>query len=334
MLVSLSTTTQAATGCQLLQVGELQVTMPDNAPVVPASIEGHAVQMLVDTGADKSLIWRSATKDLNLSIQPGGPTFYGAGGGDTAGLVWIHDFGLAGTTVHNVQLYTTGRGALPGAAAGVLGEDVLSRWDIEFDLSAGKIRLFVPKNCKGDEVVYWATSYFMTKLVAPPGNSDLLETTVRLNGQEAVAMLDTGASASVVTAQALRQAGVTAESPVTTSDPTRGIVGKPINTSIAVFASLSIGQETIQNVKLRIADLFGRDTEVHTGSAIAQSMFKGPEMLIGADFFLAHRILVSRSQGRIYFTYKGGPIFQRIAPEATAPAAPPGESGTGTPKQQ
>ena len=32
-------------------------------------------------------------------------------------------------------------------------------------------------------------------------------------------------------------------------------------------------------------------------------------MLIGADFLRAHRVLVSHSQRKMYFTYLGGPVF-------------------------
>jgi hypothetical protein len=32
-------------------------------------------------------------------------------------------------------------------------------------------------------------------------------------------------------------------------------------------------------------------------------------MLLGADFFLSHRILISDSQKKVYFTYNGGPVF-------------------------
>ena len=33
------------------------------------------------------------------------------------------------------------------------------------------------------------------------------------------------------------------------------------------------------------------------------------DMLLGADFFLSHHVLVSNSQQKIYFTYNGGPVF-------------------------
>jgi hypothetical protein len=50
-LVSVGTTKQADAACQLLQIGELPVAMLSNSPVIPASINGHAVQLLADTGA-------------------------------------------------------------------------------------------------------------------------------------------------------------------------------------------------------------------------------------------------------------------------------------------
>ncbi len=36
-------------------------------------------------------------------------------------------------------------------------------------------------------------------------------------------------------------------------------------------------------------------------------------MLIGADFFLSHRIYVASSQHKLFFTYNGGPVFNLTA---------------------
>ena len=316
-----SGTSRAATACQLLRVAELQVTMADYAALVPASIDGHTVQMLADTGAARSLIWRSAAKELGLEIRQGDVTFYGAGGHDEAGLVWVQDLSLAGATIHNARLYAAGRGSSPGESAGILGEDFLSAWDVEFDLSAGKIRLFTPKNCKGDDVAYWASTYSEVDLVTPPSDSRWLEAKVQLDGHDVVAMFDSGASMSVVTTQAVLQAGIKPETAATETAASKGIAGKGMDTSVALFKTLSVGDETVRNVELHVADLFSRNTAMQTGSHLAQHVINDPEMLIGADFFLSHRIYVARSQGKIYFTYKGGPIFRHKAPEASTPAA-------------
>jgi predicted aspartyl protease len=318
--------TRAEAACQLLQAGELQVTMRGNTPLIAASIDGHAVQMLVDTGATRSMIWRSKAQELNLHITSSNVKFYGAGGADDAGVVQVHDFGLAGGMIHNVSIFAAGRGKPFSDSAGILGEDVLSRWDLEIDLSAGKIRLFKPKNCDGDQVAYWATSYFMTKLVNVETDSNCLEANVSLAGHQVVAMFDTGAALSTVSSKTLVQTGIKAEAPPVAAEATRGLANRPIETAVAVFPTLTIGQETIEDAQLRVADLFSRNTEIETGSLVPKSVMAGPDLLIGADFFMAHRIYVARSQGKIYFTYKSGQIFQQRMPSGTAAPAE-GDSG-------
>jgi tetratricopeptide (TPR) repeat protein len=86
--------------------------------------------------------------------------------------------------------------------------------------------------------------------------------------------------------------------------------GKGIEAFLAPFASFAIGDEEIKNTRLRVADL-----------DLPQS-----DMILGADFFLSHRILISNSQKRVYFTYNGGPVFRldqatQVAQEGAAPAA-------------
>ena len=57
-------------------------------------------------------------------------------------------------------------------------------------------------------------------------------------------------------------------------------------------------------------------------------------MLIGADFFLSHRVYVDNQRHRLFFTYNGGPVFDLKTKlpgpngETDAPAAPPLASGT------
>ena len=78
-------------------------------------------------------------------------------------------------------------------------------------------------------------------------------------------------------------------------------------TWIARFASFKIGDEEIQHAQLRFGDINLTDAD----------------MLIGADFFLSHRIYVASSQKRLYFTYNGGPVFDLTAARAgtESPAA-------------
>jgi tetratricopeptide (TPR) repeat protein len=80
---------------------------------------------------------------------------------------------------------------------------------------------------------------------------------------------------------------------------------------IAPFASFKIGDaEEIKNARLRISDI-----DLQIG-----------DMLIGADFFLSHRVFVANSQHKMYFTYNGGPVFDlRNSSAATTTAEPKAE---------
>jgi predicted aspartyl protease len=302
----------AQAACQMVRVSEIPVS--DHEPLAEVSLDGHAARLLIDTGAATTALWRSVATAFHLDqASSDSATFYGAGGSTHAGLVTIHDFRLGDYVAHNLTLYTLTFGNAPPADAdpfaGTLGEDFLARMDVEFDLGAGKVRLFEPKGCSGDQVVYWAQGYYMVKLLGS-GTGHQPRANVSLNGHEVVAMFDSGSQRSAVTAELARRPGMAPESSVRSVAPSHGIGPKPIETAVAQFATLTIGQETIQNPALRIADLFGATREEHAGSHIPQPGFALADMLLGADFFRAHRVYIANSQGRIYFTYSGGPIFE------------------------
>jgi tetratricopeptide (TPR) repeat protein len=124
---------------------------------------------------------------------------------------------------------------------------------------------------------------------------------VYLNGKKIHAIFDTGASASMLTVSAAKSAGVTEDGPGTAKAGLwRGIGSRAVQTWIAPFDSFRIGDEEIKHTRLR----FGGMTSA------------GADMLIGADFFLSHRIYVASSQGKLYFTYNGGPVFNLAATPA------------------
>ena len=47
---------------------------------------------------------------------------------------------------------------LPAGVEGVLGGDFFGRFNLEYNLKAGKLNLFSPDHCPG-QVVYWANQY-------------------------------------------------------------------------------------------------------------------------------------------------------------------------------
>jgi tetratricopeptide (TPR) repeat protein len=53
---------------------------------------------------------------------------------------------------------------------------------------------------------------------------------------------------------------------------------------------------------------------------IADSDLAETDMLLGSDFFVSHHIFVANSQGKLYLTYNGGPVFNltKTTPATTA----------------
>jgi clan AA aspartic protease (TIGR02281 family) len=308
--------------CQLAQLAEIAVSPDGRVPLIEASINNQPVKMLIDTGAARSAIWVETAKKLGLDTVESGVTFNGAGGRTSSRLATVRQFGLGRFTVRDLTLYVLETGTPTEEVAGSVGEDFLSRLDVEFDLPKKAMRLFETKNCVGDQVVYWAQSYAMAKLVHPVGEpSNWLLANVGLNGHEVLGMFDTGASVTLVNARAAYRLGKTARENENPSAQMHG-VGGPAATSLsaASFAVITIGQESIQNVTLTVGDLFKHERAEQTGSYVARADFDEPDLIVGADFFSAHRVFVANSQAKVYFTYSGGPIFVSPPPRAATQA--------------
>lgn len=330
-LALLGGTAAPALGCQLLQIGQFQIEMQGNTPLVDAAINGERVRFIVDSGSANTLLTRPAAEALHLKITPlHSFTMYGVGGGDNVGEVQVKDFSLGDYTVHGLRLITTSHMSLPPPVVGLLGGDLLARVDVEFDLAEGAVRLFTPKGCSGEQVVYWRQPYSVLPIATPLRDVSHLRGYVDLNGVRTPAMFDTGAGVTTVTPHAAKAAGITIESPgVAAVGKIHGLGASAVDAYSAVFPTLTLGDEKITNARLEIADMMGWRKEAQLGSHIATAVNDDlePQMLVGADFFLSHRVYVARSQGLIYFSYLGGPIFADPRHRHPAPAdtTPPGQ---------
>jgi hypothetical protein len=234
---------------------------------------------------------------------------FNVGGPEETGKTNIRDFKLGGQTAHDIDLIVTGRYFKDADYAGLLGESILAQGDLELDFQNKTARLFRPQGCAGDQVVYWGKAYSVAP-IAPSNDEDVLQAYVMLNGQRVLAEIDTGAYFSYITPGAAARAGATYV------DATH---------DVAIVPSFAIGDEIIKNAKLKVFDIFARDVETPINSHVAAKIEGTPDMLLGADFVRAHHVYIARSQGKIYFSYIGGQIFDSDRP---APGAEPSPSGS------
>jgi len=319
--------------CKFVKVAELPLKFERNQPLVQVSINGKPAWFLIDTGASNSNVFGGAAKAFGLSeVSADGVTFYGIGGGQDAKLVIISEFGLGAAKVKNVRLFSLGHS---GSAehAGLLGRHFLGQFgDIEFDLAAGALRFWKADHCEKRSLAYWTKAPAMAELSHADNEAPYI-VRVRLNGKPVDAMLDSGAGTTIVTPGLAMQAGVSPEKYQSEVRYLGGIGEGKVAARIANFDSVAVGQEEIKHTRLQVSDMFAQDTASHTGSKLATREYMPdlPDMLLGADFLRSHRVLIAASQGLLYFTYSGGPIFEVVGDAVKPKDAPPEPTPTPTP---
>ncbi len=292
----------AFAACTLEKIAELPVEMVGTRPLVSAKINGTEVKFLADSGAFYSIISPAAAAQFNLRRHPINLTIRGVGGDVTPSLVTVDKLTLAGVDLPRID-FLTGGGEAGEGAIGLFGQNVLGYGDAEYDLANGVIRLIHPNGCGDTALAYWThgAPFSVIDIQPLPGEPSLgrltpLTTAVAfVNGKKIRVLFDTGASYSELSLKAAADVGVTPAGPgVSELEQTMGLGRKMTSTWIGPFASFKIGDEEIRNTKLRFSEA-GLD---------------GADMLLGADFFLSHRVYVANSQHKLYFTYNGGPVFR------------------------
>lgn len=312
-LTALSGAQPAAAKCSIAKVAELPVTMAGLRPLVAVKVNGQDTMLMADSGAFYSILTPQAAKRLGLKVEamPFGYRLSGATGDLSTGVTKVKAFGIGPSTVPNIEFLVAG-GEIGAEAAGVLGQNVLGAFDVEYDLANGVIRLFKTRDCGKTMLAYWAGQ-------APVSIVDIRKTSaadphiiapVLLNGVRLQALFDTGAPTSVLTLSGARRAGIRPDSPgVTPTGQSGGLGRQLVDNWIGLFDSIEIGGIKVLRTKLR----FGA---VQLGEA---------DMLLGDDFFLSTRVFISYANSRMFFTYNGGSMFamsgRRLAASAASGAA-------------
>jgi predicted aspartyl protease len=325
--------TAAPSDCKLLRIAEWPIRLERNKLIVDGTINGQKIGILLDTGAERSLILRSAAVRLGLTLRRArGLRFFGLGGETEVQTAHLDEFKIGDATRKNWQVIVAGEHDLGGEVALLLGDDFFHGADVEFDLAHGAVRLFQPKDCDGVPLAYWSTSGAdHVGIEAVDDTHPHVVLTVQINGQALRALLDSGAGTSMLATSDAARLGVTPETPgVVSVGPRTGLGAKKLDSWIGPFQSFTIGDETIKNPMIVFSDLWKDTTYTRTGSNLRTQVGLQP-MLLGADFLVAHRVLIAHSQRKLYFTYAGGPMFQvsRTLETRNDPAQEVGTKPTG-----
>ena len=294
--------TQAwAEDCQLKDYGTLPVEMIGNQATTMVKINGKDTRFIIDTGASFNTMSSANASVLGLPLQPApfGYRITGVGGEASVQQTHVKEFGILDTTLKNIAFIVGGT----DTGEGLLGANLLDLADLEIDLAHGKLTLFKAEHCEKASLAYWVKdgNYNIAEIKSTGDRFDRRTFfDVMINGKKVRAVLDSGATATLLSRRAAVRAGIDLNAPdVAASSSSIGIGGRPVRTWTAKVEAFSVGTETIQHSQMQIID---------------GDMGGNTDMLLGVDFLLAHHMFIANSKKVAYFTYNGGRVFTFATP--------------------
>jgi len=296
----------AASNCKLVMIAEWQVKPRTGRLFVEGAINGQKVDILLDTGATYSFVVRAAAIRLGLTrYEAPGYRSFGIGGETHVEYATIYELKVGNATRKNWRAYVLGEHDLERPYAFLLGYDFFDQVDVEFDLPNNAVRIFQPQDCDGVSLAYWAKGAASQVKLETDNEKPGIVVGIKLNGQPFLAELDSGAPRSVVSRLVAANLGLGPNN-APKAGTSGGIGAGSSDSFIGAFESFAIGDEVIRNPNIAFTNL--EVSASVTGSRLAASR-ELRDMLLGVDFLLAHRVLVSHSQRKFYFTYAGGRVF-------------------------
>jgi predicted aspartyl protease/tetratricopeptide (TPR) repeat protein len=282
--------------CNLGREAEVPIFMSGLRPLISAKVNGKDAKFLLDSGAFFSMMSTSAAQEFDLRLTVSDVRLGGVGGLTRTWYTKINDFEFLSTTFHDVEFLVSGS-ELGNGESGLVGQNLLAHFDVEYDLAKGVIRLYKPQGCERTALAYWAASSGFSLMdinAVDRRNAHIIGSTF-INGKKIRALFDTGAATSVLSLAAARNLGIDVNAPgVVAAGYSFGIGRGVAKSYIVPVSSLKIGDnEEIKNTRVRVAGI----------------RLINADMLVGADFFLSHRVFVSNTQHRLYATYNGGAVF-------------------------
>jgi predicted aspartyl protease len=276
-------------GCGTNRVGEITVATLKNAPLVTLSANGKPVTLLLDTGAE----WTILTPAVAERIGAEAPRI--------AFDRQVRGIGASlGTREVELRSFTAGSVAIPwrrvrvaavsipsifsGPLDGVLGADTLSNFDIDLNAPQQRMAFYTKQTCAAAKPA-WTEPY--VRIAVGRSLSNHLFFPVQLDGHRLDAFIDTGAQLSVISLRAARALGITeAALARDRTTVTVGAAAERISSRVHRFSRLEVGSEVVRNPEIVVADFKLSDAD----------------LVLGMDFLLTRRAWFSYGSQQIFLS--------------------------------
>jgi len=274
-------------GCGAVRLGETTVATLRNAPIVTLFANGAAVTLLLDTGAETTVLTPAAAQRIGaerprIEFQR---QMRGIGGSLQTGEVELRNLTLGGVAVPwrrvRVAPINTGN-VFSGPLDGVLGADTLSSFDVDLDLPGHAWSFMQSKP---------ARTRCRPGPSPMPGSTQAVRSAaicffpVQLDGHRIDAFIDTGSQLTVLSTKAASALGVTGAALARDQAITlHGAAAEQMSAHVHRFSQLQIGPEIIRTPELIVTNIRLNDADI----------------VLGIDFLRSQRMWMSYGSQQIF----------------------------------
>lgn len=287
--------------CRFTKVGTLAVDVSASDLQMEGSINGTPMRVSVDIGSTATHVSRATAERANLTLQHTQFVLYGPPGETRAYRALADEISFGPLRWQRAGIGVAWDDAGRDSRQAVLAADYLLQTDLEMVLAQQQLRFFRPDGCGDAFLAYWDAQ--AVELVMDERNAEDRRVVVEVlvNGKPVRARFSSSSPVSVIDQAAAVRAGVAVPEGAGRTWPGR-------------FDSIDIGGESIRNTQILVSDRWARYRSKHSSRDDADRVAGQPELILGLDFLKAHRVLFAPSQGRVYISHLGGPVFSVIEP--------------------
>jgi predicted aspartyl protease len=265
----------------------MAVAMLSNQPIVEVFANRAAVLLLLDTGAEATVLTPAAAQRIGAQHArvEWGRQMHGLTGDIPAGELELRNLTIGGVEVPRRRVRVGPIeivNALSGPLDGVLGADILHSFDIDLDLPGRRMTLYQGQSCAAASPA-WAQPY--ARIAAGRSPSNRLFFSVQLDGRRINALFDSGAQFSVLSTRIALALGV--NEAVLARDPpvtVRGADGEQLSAHAHRFFRLEVDGEVIRNAEIDV-------TEISLNEA---------DLVLGIDFLGSRRVWISYGSQQLF----------------------------------
>jgi len=241
-----------AIACEVRAVTSVPIDVSTRNLVVHVAIDGKTVPMILDTGAERSVLDAAASQRLGVVRDEWVDTgMEGIGGTEHQRNALPRSLVLGGVALHlrsvaagiSLPVGHMALGMVGGEPiAGLLGTDLLAAFDLVLDGPAHRLTLYDVHGCAG-RFLPWSQPYDAIPTLRPV--RDLLMVPARIDGHVLLAQIDTGSVNSLVLAPGMYRLGLT-EAMLGDTDAilARGFGPGGLTVHVRRFNELAVGADT------------------------------------------------------------------------------------------